>query len=310
MSYVPDKRYLVDRYLFDRGVVRSRPWIGLCAAALVVILFGGCDTDVNPLAPYEGDRPLIIQDVTISHSPDIAWVGGRAAAVGINRGEQAALDETLVWIYTADGNELESPIYVRDVLDEDVVNSFGGTPTDSLADDEIYTFWIAEAEAFESGLSGGAVDRFSLADTTFQLEYLLNGPRPSVNGGLRLHFDVNRDQRLLSEDYTVRWEPAVPLRTLAIRVGTTGGFSNLIWHIVTPEEEEPSLTPPIVLGDEPDDAQIAVEWDGFGTDRYVLWGANDEWNGQSFTFVAPGYSFFQITHFYEPEEEDDEEESE
>ncbi len=296
--------------MYDLGLERAtrRRATVFSAALLLIAMVAGCDSDVNPLAPYEGSRPLIIQDVTISHAPDISWVGGRVAAVGINRGEQAALDTSLVWLYTADGNELDSPIYVRDVIDQDAVSSFGGTPTDSLTDDETYTIWVAEADAYAAGLAGDAVDSFTLADTTFQLEYMLNGPRPSVNGGLGLRYEVSRDQRLLSQDYTITWEPAVPLRTLAMRVGTTGGYTSLIWHIVTPEEQEPNLTPPIILGDEPEHAVVVEEWDGFGTDRYVLWGANDEWNGQSFTFVAPGYAFFQITHFYEPPEDDDDSE--
>lgn len=271
---------------------------------VLALLLASCDSGVNPLAPYEGSRPLIIQDVTISHSPDIAWVGGRVAAVGINRGEQAALDTSLVWLHTVDGNDLESPVYVRDVIDRAAVESYGGTPSDSLSDDQVYTFWVAESEAFSAGLTGNSVDAFSLADTTFQLEYLLNGPRPRVNGGLGLYYDVSRDQRLLSEEFTVTWAPAVPLRTLAMRVGTTGGYTSLIWHIVTPEEQEANLTPPIVLGNEPDHAEVIEEWGGFGTDRYVLWGANDDWDGQTFSFLAPGYAFYQITHFYVPPEDE------
>ncbi len=274
-------------------------------AAAAVILAGmllvGCDSEVNPLAPYEGSRPLIIQRVTVSHAPDISWVGGRAAAIGINRGERPALDSTLVWIHTANGNELDSPIYVRDVIDRDLVASFGGVPTDSLPDSETYTFWVAEETAFEAGLEGGAIDAFTFADTTFQLIYMLRGPRPIRSGGLGITFYVSRDERLLSDHFVVTWEPAIPLRRLAMRVGTAGGFDALIWHILTPEEEEPNLLPPIRPGDEPEGLVIAQEWDGFGTDRYVLWGNNDEWGGTSFSFQTPGYAFYQITHFYAPD---------
>lgn len=293
--------------------MRNRIFKGLQApftALLLAALVAGCDSGVNPLAPYEGSRPLTIQRITTSHAPDISWVGGRAAAVGINRGDRPALDSTLVWISTANGNELESPVYVREVIDQNAVEGFGGTPTDSLADSETYTFWVAEQAAFEAGLEGSAIDAFTLADTTVQLVYMLRGPRPSRSGGLGITFYVSRDERLVDDAYKVTWEPAIPLRRLAMRVGTTGGFDNLIWHIITPEEQEPNLLPPVTLGDEPAGAQIVTEWEGFGSDRYVLWGNNDEWGGTSFSFLTPGYAFYQITHFYSPEAEGDDDETE
>ena len=285
--------------------LRSR--IGAASLAgilLVVVVLGGCDTEENLLAPYEGDRPLIVQAVTTSFAPDISWVGGRAAAVGINRGEQAALDSSLIWIYTANGNELDSPVFVREAIDRAAVESFGGTPTDSLADDETYTLWVADDRAFDAGLTGD-LDAHSLVDTTFHLKYLLTGSRPPFSGGLGITFDVIQDERLAAQTYTVEWDPATPLRRLAIRAGTTGGFNNLIWHIVTPEEEEAGLMPPIVINDPPEGAIVATEWEGFGTDRYVLWGASDDWDGESFSFRTEGYAFYQITHFYEPEESEE-----
>lgn len=274
------------------------------AAAVVALIpvISGCDTVDNQLLPYDGSRPLIVQQVTTSFAPDISWVGGRAAAVGINRGTEPALDESLVWLYTADGNDLDSPVYVRDALDSGAVESYGGTPTDSLADDETYTLWVADSSAFAAGLTG-ELDQHALVDTTFHLKYLLTGSRPPFSGGLGIEFDVIQDERLLDQTFTITWHPATPLRRLAIRTGTTGGFNNLIWHIVVPEGEQANLTPPLVINDPPDNVIVATEWDGFGTDRYVLWGANDDWNGESFSFRTEGYAFYQITHFYVPEED-------
>ena len=278
---------------------RGRTWLAKAAVSALSIIGGlclaliltGCDTEENPLAPYEGNRPLIVQNVTTSFSPDIAWVGGRVSAVGINRGERAALDSTLVWLHVANDNEIESPVYVREVLDESGVTKVGGTPTDSLEHGETYTLWIAEKEAYDAALSGAAIDAFAFADTTFTVSYLLRGRSA---GGVGVQFTIFRDQRILSDVYNVDWTPAVPFRRVAIRNSTVGGFSDLLWHIVLPDSLPDSITPPLVIGAAPENAIEAVEWDGFNSGQHILWAATEDWDGESFGFRTEGYAFFSI----------------
>ncbi len=259
---------------------------------LFAVAFGGCDVAENPLAPYEGERPLLIQRVTESFAPDVQWVGGRVAAVGINRGETAALDSTLVWLHSADGNEVDSPVFVREVIDEDGVTKVGGTPTDSLEDGRTYTLWFAEQSAIDAGLQESALDEHSFADTTFTLSYLLNGRSA---GGVDVDFTIFRDQRLVSDEFRVTWTPSSQaFRRIAIRHATVGGFTDLLWHIVLPDDESDSITPPLVIGEEPEDAIVATPWSGFADGNHVLWAATSEWDGESFGFRTDGYAFFQM----------------
>lgn len=258
----------------------------------VLLISGGCDQAENPLAPYEGERPLIIQRLTESFAPDVQWVGGRVAAVGINRGETAALDSTLVWMNRAEGNELGSPVFVREVLDEEAVTKVGGTPTDSLQDDATYTLWLAEQSAVDAALQGGAIDAFSFADTTFTPRYLLRGRSA---GGVDVDFTIFRDERLVSDEFRITWTPSSQaFRQMAIRTATVGGFTDLVWHVVLPDSLPDSIMPPVVIGQTPENTVEATPWSGFVTGSHVFWATTSEWNGDRFGFTTDGYAFFQI----------------
>lgn len=264
----------------------------LTALIAVMLAWSGCDQAENPLAPYEGGRPLIIQRLTQSFAPDVQWVGGRVAAVGINRGEVAALDSTLVWMHSTEGDAVGSPVFVRDVLDEEAVTKVGGTPSDSLQDGETYTLWLAEQSALDAGLQGGSVDAFSFADTTFTLTYLLSGRSA---GGVDVDFTIFRDQRLVSDEFRVTWTPASQaFRRLAIRNATVGGFTDLLWHVVLPDDISDNITPPVVIGQLPEGAIEATPWSGFATGNHVFWATTSDWSGDSFGFRTAGYAFFQI----------------
>ena len=264
----------------------------LTATLLVMISLSGCDTVDNQLLPYEGSRPLIVQGVTTSFAPDISWVGGRVAAVGINRGETAALDSTLVWMHRADNDGIDSPIFVREMLDAAAVENVGGTPTDSLVAGETYTVWLATAQALEAGLDSTLVDDHHYADSTFTADYLLRG---RSFGGVDVEFSIFRDQRIVSNTYTATWTPAdQAFRRIAIRNATVGGFDNLMWHIVLPEDQPDTITSPLVIGSAPDNAIVATEWEGFAEGAHTFWAATDEWNGTEFGFGTQGYAFFQI----------------
>lgn len=253
---------------------------------------GGCDASENPLLPYEAERPFIIQRVTQSYAPDLQWVGGRAAAVGVNRGERAALDSTLVWLRLSGSNDISSPVSINDDFDTNEVISRGGQPSDSLEDRVVYTVWVADEEALAAGLDTTLVDEYSLVDTTFEAVYFLGG---RSGGGVDVEFTVVRDQTLTSDQFVLAWEPTdITFRQLAIRQASVGGFDNLLWHVVVPEEEDSELRSPVVIGELPAGAFEATEWAGWATGVHTVWAATDEWNGQSFGFTTPGYAFYQM----------------
>jgi hypothetical protein len=266
----------------------------LCLAAVVLLLSSCTGTD-NPLAPYAGERPLLLQQVTISATPDLQWVGGRVAAVGVNRGPVAALDSTLVWLITAPGNDIGSAVTIDETLDADRVQAFGGVPLARLDDDTEYTFWLAEQRALDAGLSAAERDAFSFADTTFTLTYRLTGRFGGGTGFLE-DIQIVRNQRLTGDAYTITWSPSdVAVQRLAIRQGSSGGFTDLVWDILATDDTPDGILPPVTIGEPPPGVQVAVPWPdaGFAPTTHTLWMVNEDWGG-SFTPRATGYAFFQI----------------
>jgi hypothetical protein len=266
--------------------------------ACAVLAAAGCSEDANPLAPYEGGRPLDLLEVTQSFTPEIQWVGGRVAAVGVNRGTRAALDSTLVWVRTAPGNDISSFVTVGEGMDEALVMGFGGTTQDSLTDGETYTFWLAERSAFDAGLDSTRFDPAAFADTTFTVRLILEGTNRNSDD-LDVTFEIERNERLTGERFIVRWTPAdVVFRRMAIRDAPTGGFTELIWHILSPEDGPPLITSPVTLSAPPEGVVVVEPFEGFAVDStastYLLWAVTDGWNEEFNPPDATGYAQFQI----------------
>lgn len=265
----------------------------LAVVLLGGLLLGGCDGATDMLAPFQGERPLTLLAVTKSAQPDIQWVGGRVAAVGINRGDQPALDSTLIWLRTAAGNDISSAVSVGPDFDQETILQVGGLPLDSLPSGETYTVWLAEDAVFDGMMLDPFADTTRFVDTTFALNYLLNG-RSGGDPDLDVTFRITRNETLLEDTFTITWTPAVPLRRLAIRQSTLGGFTDLVWHIVVPEGAPDSIVPPIRLGEAPEGIIEVQEWTGFEPASYVLWGATSDWDGDSFGLSTEGYVYYLI----------------
>lgn len=256
------------------------------------LLMSSCDEAENPLAPYEGERPLILLRVTQSSAPEIQWVGGRAAAVGVNIGSEAGLNSSLVWVTSAESDDISSPVRVGANPDDGLITSVGGTPMDSLPSGSDYTYWIATADAVDAGLE--TTDPFAYTDTTLTLEYFVRG-RSGGDPSLGVSFTIIRDQTLIEDRYTVSWTPAdQPVRRIAIRNGPIGAFTDLVWHVVQPEDTPDGILPPVVIGEPPPGTLEVQEWLGFEPANHVLWANTSDWDGDSFGFRTTGYLFYQI----------------
>lgn len=257
-------------------------------------LLAACDGVSDVLAPYEGQRPLTLLRVTQSFTPDVQWVGGRVAAVGVNRGERAALDSTLVWMMAAPDNSINSHVTVGQQTAEDLIRQYGGTPADSLDHEGTYTFWIAEREMLDRALDSTQIDTFSFADTTVTMNLLLSG---TSRGGVDVTMRIIKNETLLGTDYKIDWSPAVPFRQVAIRQGSAlPGFQGLVWHIVQPEGEADAIYPPVTIGQLPEGVDEVIPWpeDGtFSPVTYTVWMTNSAWEGD-FGIREDGLAFFLL----------------
>jgi hypothetical protein len=261
-----------------------------------------CSVEENPLRPYDGDRPLILLNVTQNFTPDVQWVGGRVAAVGVNRGDKAGLDETLVWIRRSSDDDIGSYVKVGPGGDPSFVTSVGGTPTEALADGQQYTFWIATAEAMAANLASGAVNGHSFTDTTVTINTVLRGQlggeRIAGTTTPRASMRMVRNETLMEDQFILEWTPAdFPVRQIAVRQATTGGWTDLIWHVVLPDDVADNITSPVILGSVPEGAQEAIAWPSGGFELgkvYTIWMTNQEWVPNTFGISARGYWWFRM----------------
>lgn len=281
---------------------------------LLIILFSlpvlniGCNSDSdNGLAPYEGARPLTILRISRSTASDIKWLGGRVAAVGVNKGLKAALDSTLIWLRTATDNSISS--YVSFGSNTDTVNllHFGASLKGSLVDSGWYTFWLAKRNVFDVNLDSGALNVYDFVDTTMMMKLNLAGKAGghTVNGVLVDSIKIRIDEKFTGTTFVVEWNhPTSAYRRIAVTQASTASFdpSKLIWHVVTPDSiSTDNITSPVVLGVSPPNTTVIVPYPESGLKYgtvYTVWMTKSKWNGD-FRPSALYMAWYRINAFYE-----------
>ncbi|MBC8401824.1 MAG: hypothetical protein H8E14_10085 [Candidatus Marinimicrobia bacterium] len=265
---------------------------------VLVIFLLGCDGgEDQTLAPYSAVRPLIWEQITRAYNPDIQWLGGRIAAVGVNLGTVAALDSTLIWLTTMDDNVISSYATVGVNTDSTTILSFAGTPSDTLENNSTYTFWIADKDIFDSRLDTNLITNHSFIDSTIKIKLGLSG----LKGGQRnliSSFTVERERTLLEEKIHVSWEPSDRgFRQLVLRTGTNGEYTNRLYHIITRDDSE-TIYPPVTIGvGDTTNLIVAVEYIPFSLKKgklYFLWMSTSQWTEGNFSSSAWGYATFAI----------------
>ncbi len=273
--------------------------------SILLLLFVNCSKDSNDvLAPYKGERPLILLQITKNYTPDIQWLGGRVAAVGVNKGDKAGLESSLIWLMTADENSIGSYVTYGTNSNTAKILEYGGIPEDSLKHEVEYTYWLAEKSAFDAALDSTQLNEHNFIDTTFTMDLYLDGRAGGERLGNKLvvTISIRREQTLLEEIFTLDWEPRdIPFRRIAIREdASSGAFTDLIWDVSTPDSIEDNIYPPVIIGEPPEGTIETIAWPETGFKRnvvYFLWIANNKWDGQSFNRTAPGYAWFTIYPF-------------
>ncbi len=278
----------------------------LLACALACALLAGCKSESSDtLAPYDA-RPLSIIRVTQNSTPDIQWLGGRVMAVGVNKGRTAALDSTLVWLTTASGDNIFNYVSYGTNTDTARLRSYGATFADTLTNDTTYTFWIALQSAFSARLdtTSSAVNAFSFVDSIMASMYLVKGTSDGEGGPTNpiVKISLRRFETITGDRFVMTWVPATSaFRQLAVRVGPTGGYDNLLWQITSPTGAADNILPPIALGEVPPGVNEATAWAPTSfkdAPTYCIWMANRNWAGPGtggvFALRARGYVWFRF----------------
>ncbi len=282
-----------------------RSFVLLLVTAILPLFSISCNNQANTLAPYAGPRGLKMVTVTQNFTPDIQWLGGRVAAVGVNEGTRPALDSTLVYLMDApvDSITYKSASYVTygSSADTKKIESYGGTLQDSLKNDQIYTFWVATTDAFNSNLDSTSLTKDNFADTSVTMQLYLRGQsggEMDSEGNLITTVKVLHEQTLLQDKYVIEWTPTShAYRRIGINAASFGSFTNLIWHVVTPDSLADNIHSPVVIGVPPPNTTEVVPFSGFQHNQvYMVWMVDSTWNG-SFAPSSTGYVWFRIFEF-------------
>lgn len=116
-----------------------------------IFLINSCKERDNTLAPYEGSTPMsniVVEENT--YTPKITWVGGYASVVGVNRGNNAALDSSLIWLIYKPGNTIHYPVTYPQLPEgvSDLTHQYGGTTIPKLEEDKTYTYWVMKEDVW------------------------------------------------------------------------------------------------------------------------------------------------------------------
>lgn len=298
------------------------------------ILFMGfaivsCNKEDNGLAPYAGSPKL--SNVTVQDSsfrPRITWLGGYVSALGINRGNRAALDSTLVWLIQAGGNNIHYPVTFGQLPSgaTDLTTQFGGHKLDSLREDEIYTFWILKDNvwnqiststnkilvlndklntAFTIVADTILINPFNYIQRVSPIDVFINISNVTTLGKLA---QINVTQTNKDNNPIITWQISQQdisdtlISALGVVEGQQYQVLNQRWSVWSEETTDSGsvfgkkgiISQPVKLGQQFPDSRVFIQYPPGGLLRnkdYYVWIANKDWNGEGRLRSTSGYAW-------------------
>lgn len=318
---------LFERTLMKTSNLYSR--IVRLSIAPVLVVFLSCQETSNVLAPYGGgDRPLAslsIQDSTFT--PKINWVGGYVSVLGINRGSSAVLDTTLAWIIRSPGNNLRYPITVGQVPAgaQDLTATFGSQPISRLTEDQLYTFWVMNDEAWNQVSSqqnkefvvdsAAATPVRVLSDTvllaashftrlTDTIDIFVNiksvDPRGRLGTISVIETDSSNNPRI---QFVITQIPDSAVAAVGLVVGfSTYNVNSVVWEVLSEDttggtplyRTKNVIRPPFMMGQLLAGTKAFTPYPAEGLQRnrlYYFWMATKDWDGVSRSRTANQYAW-------------------
>lgn len=292
-------------------------------------LFSFCEQPDNTLAPYVGSPKmsgLLIENK--SFTPRVTWIGGYVTVFGINRGSEAALDNSLIWLMYKPGNGITYPVKYGELQPaaQDLTMQFGGNFIPELIEDSTYTFWIMKEDVWtlvssnsgkiirlDASLNDGYLidaDTIKLSATkhtqkTQELDNYLNIFEISTFGQLGT---IHIQQTNTSDNVRIRWtiSQAGVSDTLIAAIGIADGnqysAANSIWEAYSEVDEGGQtlygkhnvISGPLISGQMLNQTKIFVDYPAQGLERnktYYVWIANKDWNGVGRLRATPYYAY-------------------
>ena len=288
-----------------------------------------CEQEDDSLAPYVGSRE--ISELTIekeSFNPKVTWVGGYISTFGVNRGSQAALDSTLVWLIHTNGDKIIFPVTVGQLPEgaQDITVSYGGVSIDSLEEDELYTVWIMKETVWQEVSSMSQVelteDTIPGSSVTVSGDSLLIiGSSSFEKSGFPVNVYINilnvRSLGPLADLFVdatpdniprIRWtkKAAGVTDTMIAAIGFVRGVtydaSGAMWEVYSERDSagiklyarDNLIKGPVVMGDSLPGTREFIEFTTEALVRnedYHIWIADKTWDRENRQRFTPGYSY-------------------
>lgn len=296
---------------------------------IISISFITCSEDDSGLAPYVGSPAM--SNIVIeaeSFNPKITWVGGYASILGVNRGTKAALDSSLVWLISTEGNNLKFPVKFGELPSgaQDLTTQFGGTVLDSLNEDEDYHFFVMKQNAWDQvssevgkafvadpGLEEGQIisgqDSVYISSTIFtsfaqRLDVFINIEGLSTFGQLGvISVKETRSNRPIIE-WTITQSGVTDslISVIGIAEGNQYSPGGTVWEVYSESLDNGStvygkenvISAPLNVGDSLAGTFAFVPFDQTGLERnktYYIWIANNLWGGEGRLRFEQGYAY-------------------
>jgi|GEM_PF-664200 hypothetical protein len=301
-----------------------------CTLIFTVLLFSSCNNEDNGLAPYSGS-PLMstIKVEQGTFKPKITWVGGYVSVIGVNKGSDAKLDSTLIWLVHSNSDQIEYPITFGDVpaQSQNLVSQYGGNAQDKLSEDNSYTYWLVKTDVWgkissiknkimkaDNSLSAGEIkvvdDTLKISSHSFtlanqNLDVFVNiGEVTSFGRFAKINIVPATDNNGPVVSWEIIQNGVTEQKISAIGLVKAQQYValNSVWEMWSSEQtsdgfvygKKDVISSPLNLGQNVDGTRTFLELPAEGISRnenYYLWIASSSWDQKNRTRTTNYYSY-------------------
>jgi hypothetical protein len=295
---------------------------------IITLIFNSCAEEEDALSPYVGGPKLSsIKVEDESFTPKVSWIGGYVAVFGVNKGDKAILDSTLVWLIHSSTNSISYPLKYGFVPTgaEDIASQFGGLSKDSLDEDQKYTFWVLKEDVWDQVSANPNKELFVLDSAVNSVTitgdslFITAESFTTANKSLNVYINIVNPRPLgvlatLTVESTklnvplIKWvikDPSVT-DTLVAAIGLYKGLNydaaNALWEVYSFRDSsgiiiyvrDNVIASPILVGDSVSNTKTFVEFKKENFERnqdYTIWIADKTWDRVNRQRFTKGYAY-------------------
>jgi hypothetical protein len=300
-----------------------------------LLFFSSCNNENNTLVPYDGSTQM--SNITVedsSFTPKITWVGGYVSVVGVNTGNLAALNSSLVWLIYMPDDQIHYPVKFGTTPSgaQNLTTQYNGSLIDSLIEDSTYTFWVMKASDWDQISS--MQNKILVLDSTLTTSIQIDGDTIRLSPAGHTQKTQNLDNYVNFKDYFTKGQladifveqprtsnnPRISwqikqsgvtdslISAIGITEGTSYNNSKIIWEVYSVSDSAGStyygkknvIAPPVIAGQEFPETFVFTAYSEGGLKRntsYYVWIANKNWDGENRSLVTQYYAYAYFTTY-------------